>query len=543
MIVGWEDYGTGDNDLYAQRVSAAGSVLWTTNGLGVSVGGGGHFGASMAGDGAGGVFIDWNDDNDYILAQRVSAGGTLPWGTAGVTVCDDPNYPSNGPLVSDGAGGVICAWLDFRDPLNIGVYSQRLDSNGAAQWTANGVSIASHGTAGAYPEGMVTDGSHGAIVLMDVSYLTSPGGPYADSLLLQRVDASGAPQWGVTGAVAVALGLATGDVQLVPDGLAGAIVAWEDERSPQVDLYAQRVNGAGAPQWTANGALVCDAADWQLITGLAGDGAGGAFLSWADSRGHGYYDLYAQHLSSSGASLWTANGLAVASAPRGQYGGGIVADGAGGAIAGWTDNRAGNARYVYAQRIQSNGAVQWATDGVTSVLASLVSANIEAGRASLEWQVSSAGPVRIERATEAEAWSAIAVREPDGDGMVRFDDTDVAAGGRYGYRLIVSGEHGEAAAGEIWLEAPSTLALALESPRPNPVRGALVMAFTLPDGAPARLELFDVRGRRMMIREVGGLGAGRHLLRLDQAVRQSGVYFARLTRGGQVCRTRVVRVE
>ena len=71
------------------------------------------------------------------------------------------------------------------------------------------------------------------------------------------------------------------------------------------------------------------------------------------------------------------------------------------------------------------------------------------------------------------------------------------------------------------------LALSL---RANPARDRLAVAFSLPDATPARLELFDVTGRRVEEREVGALGAGRHVVTLAGGRRlASGVYLVRLS--------------
>lgn len=86
--------------------------------------------------------------------------------------------------------------------------------------------------------------------------------------------------------------------------------------------------------------------------------------------------------------------------------------------------------------------------------------------------------------------------------------------------------------------------LHLDGAIPNPARaGAVVLRLTLPDSAPADLEVLDVAGRRVASRTVGSLGAGRHRVTLTpgQPMRP-GIYFARLRRAGvqQVTRFCVV---
>ncbi|MBI5170201.1 MAG: hypothetical protein HZA61_11975 [Candidatus Eisenbacteria bacterium] len=88
----------------------------------------------------------------------------------------------------------------------------------------------------------------------------------------------------------------------------------------------------------------------------------------------------------------------------------------------------------------------------------------------------------------------------------------------------------------------SQAAFALAGAAPNPARaGRVALAFTLPDGAPAMLELLDVGGRRVASREVGALGAGAHTVDCAPARRLApGLYFARLTRAGESRSARVV---
>jgi hypothetical protein len=60
----------------------------------------------------------------------------------------------------------------------------------------------------------------------------------------------------------------------------------------------------------------------------------------------------------------------------------------------------------------------------------------------------------------------------------------------------------------------------------------LVVSFVLPKADPARLELLDVGGRRILSREVGALGPGPHEVELGRAEEfPSGIYFVRLSQG------------
>ncbi len=180
--------------------------------------------------------------------------------------------------------------------------------------------------------------------------------------------------------------------------------------------------------------------------------------------------------------------------------------------------------------------------GATGVDLSLVSLDATPTGVTLTWYADAhAIPfAALERSRDDGVWAAIASGSPDGGGRLVFRDADVVPGGRYAYRLAWSDANGEHASPEQDVTIPG-LALALHGAWPNPARGgALAIRFTLPDGAPASLALFDVSGRRVVQREVGVLGAGAHVVALDGAHLPPGVYLARLEQHGQARQARVV---
>ena len=152
-----------------------------------------------------------------------------------------------------------------------------------------------------------------------------------------------------------------GHPTITSDGAGGAIVTWEDRRSGNSDIYAQRISADGTVQWTANGVALCTAAGDQRDPTIIADGAGGAIVTWWDG------DIHAQRISAGGTPQWTANGVALCTADYSQGPPTITSDGAGGAIATWEDHRYGSENYgIFAQRVQANGQLG---GDVVSVLA------------------------------------------------------------------------------------------------------------------------------------------------------------------------------
>jgi hypothetical protein len=137
---------------------------------------------------------------------------------------------------------------------------------------------------------------------------------------------------------------------------AGGIVTADDGGT--ADIYAQRVNGSGVPQWTADGVAVCTAVGTVFQAQIVSDDAGGAIITWYDSRSGIGFDIYAQRLNSEGLPKWTVDGVGLCVAGNHQYNPALAPDGAGGAIVTWQDYRGGPTADIYAQRVDASGNPQ-----------------------------------------------------------------------------------------------------------------------------------------------------------------------------------------
>ena len=97
---------------------------------------------------------------------------------------------------------------------------------------------------------------------------------------------------------------------IASDGADGAIVVWQDGRSPRVNIFAQHVLASGDHDtpWPIEGrALLTDsvaiagAAGGQSFPVIVSDGAGGAIVAWQDLRNAANdFDLFAQHVLEGG---------------------------------------------------------------------------------------------------------------------------------------------------------------------------------------------------------------------------------------------------
>ena len=182
-------------------------------------------------------------------------------------------------------------------------------------------------------------------------------------------------------------------------------------------------------------------------------------------------------------------------------------------------------------------------DTTTPSLASLVSAQAEPGRARVAWHVTANGPVTVQRRGATTPWTSRGQATPDGSGVITHEDRSVMAGERYGYRLAWREGDREVVAGEVWVEVPRQIELALHGVRPNPSAGEMAASLTLPHAGRVDLELYDVRGRRMDDGEPRLLGAGHHVLPIRSSRLAPGIYVVRLGFGGRTLQTRAVVVR
>jgi hypothetical protein len=323
---------------------------------------------NIVSDDAGGVIIAWNDrrnGNDYdIYAQRINAAGVVQWTANGVAVCTSTNDQVTVKIVSDGANGAIISWQDFRNGSDYDIYAQRINSLGVVQWTANGVAVCTATNDQYFSKyqnrSVVSDGANGAIITWQDIRNGSNFDVYA-----QRIDGAGAIQWATNGLAICTMANDQDLPIIISDASSGAIITWQDFRNgSDYDTYVQRINSAGVVQWTANGVAICTAVDGQYEPAIVLSGSGGAIISWADYRSGVNNDIYAQQVNSSGVVQWAANGVVICGAADEQNTVFIDSDGANGAIITWSDLRSGSTNDVYAQRINSTGAVQWTANGV-----------------------------------------------------------------------------------------------------------------------------------------------------------------------------------
>jgi len=153
--------------------------------------------------------------------------------------------------------------------------------------------------------------------------------------------------------------------QIVSDGRDGCVIIWFDARNGMnlINVYGQRISAQGDTLWASSGVQLTNVPSYSWISYLVAcsDDGGGAFFAWEDPR-DGNFDVYVQHVDSTGTTLWTDNGVRLSMTSDDDYVMDITPDETGGCIVAW--NTVGAAEIIIAQRINTTGVKVWDTTGV-----------------------------------------------------------------------------------------------------------------------------------------------------------------------------------
>jgi len=347
-FVTWYDYRTGVGDIYVQRFDASGAALWTTDGIAICTSPTEKDHSEIISDGAGGAIVAWTDwrNGRDVYAQRVDANGDTLWAADGVAVCAAPGDQYGQDIVADGSGGAVITWVDIRDAGIDGwdIYAQRIDANGDTLWAANGVPVCE--AAGWQQEPQVRRSGTDRFV-----FSWSDGRYGLSDIFAQSVDLNGAPQWTTDGVTVCTTSTHIDNSYLVSDETGGAIISWHDYDLDR--LSVQRLDVGGAPQWGPCGLLLGQAEFSYSVTRLVPDGEGGAIVVWSSDR-LGYPDIFAQRLDADGNEMWGPDGVLICGASDVQGDVVVAPDGKGGAVMAWVDYRNPTAD-IYAHRVDRSG--------------------------------------------------------------------------------------------------------------------------------------------------------------------------------------------
>ncbi len=550
VLVVWQDLST--YQVHVQRLTGAGAVAscWPVRGIVV-----GDFSAIVP-DGLGGFYVPYRNYRTYcspenlcdfysqVFLERVDAVGSFVDTTGIAWVVNSIDQVA---AAADGWSGAYVAYLAAGAIYGVHV------GLGTAPWSRYLMF-----TAGTYdPLSVIADANNGFLVSQAVGFYYGKGTILA---LHGGSDGTLAPGWPDAGVALQPLEFQkNGPVPTtLPDGSGGYLFVWSDARAGAPGAYAVRLTASGsvAPGWVSNGNRVPSA----QYSSACEDGAGGAYVVWSAGPA-GNADIYAQRIGGGGSlsTGWDPNGHRVCAALGDQLGPQCISDGAGGAFVVWEDHRNGNADIYVTRILATPVAVTFDVEPQTlnpREKGRWVTGFLEPPAPFTADQID-VGSVRLNSLVPADTAASKVMRDRDRNDddvpelMVKFEreavERTVTPSGVVAVTGLVDGlpfvgsdtirvcrARDDAAPDSVLALAvrPALFVLALRGATPNPAARHFHVSFTLADGRAASLALYDVSGRLVARREVGGLGPGLHAIDLEARTLPAGMYLIALSHGG-----------
>jgi hypothetical protein len=251
-------------------------------------------------------------------------------------------------IAKDPSGKFIIVWADSRKSYyDYGIYAQRFDSAGLALGPNFKVNDA-HGPAWQWGNPSVAIDGSGNFV---ITWEDNRSGNW--DIYAQRYDSSEA----ALGANFKLNDDTTASDQKVPVvatcNAGDFIIVWEDGRDGNPDVYAQRYNNAGAPVGSNFKVSDDTFVTWQYSPAIGATGYGDFIIVWEDFR-NGNYDIYYQRYDSLGFPSGSNHKVNDDSGATWQTYPAISINGHGDCVVTWQDQRNGNSD-IYAQRYDSSG--------------------------------------------------------------------------------------------------------------------------------------------------------------------------------------------
>lgn len=501
---------------------------------------------AMSSDGQGGAYLAVLEQGPFcgnscgespvqLYLHHITAAGTFApnWGAQGVRLQTrwlDRVFliERTLALVPDGQGGVFLAWSELGELRRAwSIRTQHVSADGRQLWPAEGVLLRTAKSVSV--PALQGDDRGGAFVFWSATDSTAPG----SNLEGQHVSAQGVMLWSVgeTHLGGRELTGAEAPVALPGRGHSAIVVSvaqWRGTRG----LYAIQVRADGRLGWREPAAISRTLAPIADVKAVA-SADGSVIATWPDARIAPDVGIFAQKLSTNGRLEWPAGGVALATVSGTRTQLALASDAGGGAFLSWGDPRLEGE--IYGARLTRSGqfAAGWQANG-TLICRRFLGLDGSQNANSLESMSIVPGP----NGTAVLAWNDFRL----------FPPTNY--GGNQNFAMLLT-PTGPAASAVPMPALSQSIGSGRESAdfgirgiHPNPASLDRTVRFSLPDSRPAILDLLDVQGRRLWSRDVGALGAGSHDVRLaDRMWLPAGTYFARLTQGERSATSRLVIVR
>jgi len=353
FVITWQDYRNFNGDIYFQRYTSNGAALGVNTIVNTDTGSAAQDNPSIAMDGTGNFVIVWADnrnsnyDTDIYFQRYTSIGADLGVNTRVIDDFDFTKqwYPS---IAMDATGNFVIVWIDERNG-NLDVYYQRFTSTGTPLGINTKVNDDTTSTIQTNPS--IAMDATGNYIIAWHDYRNSNADIY-----FQSYTSNGTPL-GVNTKVNDDAGI---EFQYNPsiamDAAGNFIIAWQDFRNSDWDIFFQRYTNTGTTLGVNTKANDDVGSEHQRLPRISVNDIGDFVIVWDDERFTGS-DIFGQRYFSSG-SPNGGNYRIVAE----DFGiSAVVYASTSNIVFSWVDDRRSQGYDIYAK------IVSWNWNGVTDV--------------------------------------------------------------------------------------------------------------------------------------------------------------------------------
>ncbi|HEX2867668.1 MAG TPA: hypothetical protein VHO03_11540 [Ignavibacteriales bacterium] len=533
-VVFFKDLSDGKpGEIYAQRVSSRGDLLWGESGIRITDQEAGSLELSASGDKEANTYIayvyrDYSTPADYnICVQKLNYSGKASFRQNGIVVSKSTAIKSRPQIVPDNRGGAYIFWIESNES-KARLYAQHMNSSGKTTWMGRPVLVST---------------SNESVI----NYTAEPVGESAvyaaweikksgRDILHQMVSIDGKILWNKNGErITGRTGDQTNPQPFCTDS--SVTLTWVNESLGDKDIYIQKYNLKGQPQWAHDGLPVIKMKGSQMSQRITGDRAHGTIVAWLDKRSKTQRgNILAQRFNRDGKRLWDSLGVPLASNNNSEksYLNLLPAKGKA-TVAVFKENRMGQ-NGILAQRIMNNG--KYAAD----ILGFSASVSNNLVRAS--WQTNNEWLNKgfyIERSIGTDtSWKRVKfIKAKNQKGLSTYEFSEkLPSGSEVYYRLVQVDQDGdEVKSGAVKLNYftfdPQSYALAQNFP--NPFSDSTLIRYYLPEDSNVLIEIYSDKIETVTVPVNGFQPKGEHSLSFSAVGSYGklpgGVYFYRMKAG------------
>jgi len=312
-VMAFNDVRDGNANVYAYAISPTGSFLWGADGIQLTNDSQDEFVPSITVTGSNNAIVAWSRPtagDNVIVMQKITPTGTLSWGSSGIIYNGAQSY--SGPKVL-GVSGDNYLMAYYRETGNFPaltrhLYVQKFDGSGNSVWASDAMASNSNGISNFVSFDFASDGANGIIL----AWMDDRNSDNNIDAAVQRVLHDGSITWPTNGSTCMT---STSNSNQNPRILGvnssnETLVTWSKKNGNQTQtaVAGQKFSATGTQLWTNDGIeFISMSSDISgVIGGAVFDGTDALIIydEWVSGSSI-YSNIKAIGIDDAGSMLWS----------------------------------------------------------------------------------------------------------------------------------------------------------------------------------------------------------------------------------------------